>query len=166
MYHSHFLEHLDRHAAEKFLGEVCRVLHPGGVLRIVVPNIEFACRRYLEHFDGDDGTPTHHEEHDAYVGAVIEQLVRTEAYGTSRLPTLRRVAENVLLGSAPRRGETHRWMYDRINLADLLVRCGFVDITTTDYCTSAIPGWEGIGLDRQLGGSERKPGSLYMEARK
>jgi SAM-dependent methyltransferase len=40
VYHSHTLEHLDRATAKRFLSEVLRVLKPGGIHRIVVPDLE------------------------------------------------------------------------------------------------------------------------------
>ena len=38
-YHSHVLEHLDRPVAREFLKETLRVLRPGGICRIVVPDL-------------------------------------------------------------------------------------------------------------------------------
>ncbi|MEO1054473.1 MAG: methyltransferase domain-containing protein, partial [Bacteroidota bacterium] len=49
VYHSHLFEHLDRDIAEGFLNEVKRVLKPGGIHRIVVPDMEYLCKAYLTH---------------------------------------------------------------------------------------------------------------------
>jgi hypothetical protein len=49
--HSHVLEHLDRPVAGAFLKETLRVLKPGGIYRIVVPDFEFLCREDVMHFD-------------------------------------------------------------------------------------------------------------------
>ncbi len=51
VYHSHVLEHLDRDIVNGFLLEVKRVLRTGGIHRIVVPDLEFACRNYLTHLE-------------------------------------------------------------------------------------------------------------------
>ena len=40
VYHSHVLEHLDPAAGRALLAECLRVLKPGGVVRIVVPDLE------------------------------------------------------------------------------------------------------------------------------
>lgn len=47
VYHSHLLEHLDRSSAPGFMKECFRVLKPGGILRVVVPDLEQICRLYL-----------------------------------------------------------------------------------------------------------------------
>ncbi len=48
VYHSHLLEHFPKDFAPKFLRECRRVLRPGGLLRIVVPDLEVIARNYLE----------------------------------------------------------------------------------------------------------------------
>lgn len=47
VYHSHLLEHFSRSEADFFLKECCRVLRPGGILRVVVPDLEKITRTYL-----------------------------------------------------------------------------------------------------------------------
>ncbi len=166
VYHSHVLEHLDRDRVAPFLAEVRRVLRVGGVHRVVVPDLEVRCRRYLAHLDSCAGHPEMAPGHDAYVGDILEQMVRREAHGTAQQPPLRRFVENLLLGDARRRGETHQWMYDRVNLGVALADAGFREITVRDHRSSAIAGWDEIRLDEGEDGEEYLPGSLYMEARK
>lgn len=164
VYHSHVLEHLDRDVAPRFLAEVRRVLKPGGVHRVVVPDFETLCRRYVNDLDRCARSRERCEDHDSYIAAIVEQMVRREAYGTSRQRPLRRQIENLVLGDARKRGETHQWMYDRVTLPLLLERAGFRCPTVVDPTTSAIAGWEAVDLDRRQGGGEYKPGSLYVEA--
>lgn len=163
-YHSHVLEHFDRNWAARFLLEIHRVLRVGAVHRIVVPDFETACRQYLAHVDLCDRDPRVAADHDAYIGNIIEQMVRREAAGTGQQPRLRRLVENRLLGDARRRGETHQWMYDRINLSELLTETGFRNVTVRDYRSSSIPNWDDIKLDELDDGREYIPGSLYIEA--
>jgi len=47
LYHSHLLEHFTREDGKFFLRECFRVLRPGGVLRVVVPDLEQIVRSYL-----------------------------------------------------------------------------------------------------------------------
>ncbi len=165
VYHSHVLEHLDREVAGQFLAECGRVLCPGGVIRIVVPDIERCCHDYLSHVQvcERDGAPAI-AEHDRYLEPILLQSVRRDAYGTSQQKPLRRSIENLLLGDARERGETHQWMYDRFNLTALLLSSGFVEPVVQSFALSAIPNWDKIGLDLNENGKEYKPGSLYMEA--
>jgi len=46
IYSSHTLEHLDRAQGQEFLTQCFRVLRPGGVIRIVVPDLAFHVERY------------------------------------------------------------------------------------------------------------------------
>src|SRR5688572_6357699 len=47
VYHSHVLEHFGRGEGERFVRECHRVLKPGGVLRVAVPDLEQIARTYL-----------------------------------------------------------------------------------------------------------------------
>ena len=40
VYHSHVLEHFPKAKARRFIAECVRVLKPGGILRVVVPDLE------------------------------------------------------------------------------------------------------------------------------
>ena len=165
VYHSHLLEHLDRDVAVAFQKEIRRVLVPGGIQRIVVPDLERVCSAYLAHIALSEFDPEEANKHDEFIAPILEQSVRREAFGTSQRPPLRRRIENLVLGDARRRGETHQWMYDRVSLGALLIRLGFRNPQHRTYDTSLIPDWDQYQLDRGESG-EYKPGSLYLEAQK
>lgn len=65
VYASHVLEHFSRGEARAFLMECYRVLRPGGVLRIVVPDLEMIARLYLQYLEeaaaGDAQAAARHE---------------------------------------------------------------------------------------------------------
>jgi predicted SAM-dependent methyltransferase len=65
IYASHVLEHFSRREARLFLNECRRVLRPGGVLRIVVPDLEMIARLYLRYLElaalGDVNAEACHE---------------------------------------------------------------------------------------------------------
>ena len=166
VYHSHMLEHLDRNVAEKFMFEIKRVLKPGGVHRIVVPDLEKACIAYISHISTCEFNPDESDNHDSYIATLLEQSVRKEAFGTSQQNSLRRFVENFILGDARRRGETHQWMYDRINLKAKLINIGYKEVNVQDYNTSLIQNWTEYGLDIDEKGNQYKPESLYVEALK
>jgi len=48
IYASHVLEHFGRHKVQDVLEEWCRVLKPGGTLRLAVPDFESICMMYAE----------------------------------------------------------------------------------------------------------------------
>ncbi|MDB5249623.1 MAG: uncharacterized protein JWQ40_4017 [Segetibacter sp.] len=166
VYHSHLLEHLDRDIAKHFLLEIKRVLRPGGILRIVVPDFERFAKDYVHHLSVCENDKGEAGKHDEYISAMISQCVRREAHGTSHQKPFRRFIENTLLGDARRRGETHQWMYDRINLSWLLIGLGYKNPVVQQYNVSLISDWNKYMLDTDLHGNEYKTDSFYMEAQK
>jgi predicted SAM-dependent methyltransferase len=64
-YSSHVLEHMPRSYAPKFVKEVYRILRPGGIFRLVVPDLEQIVRRYLQELEaatsGEDEAVARHQ---------------------------------------------------------------------------------------------------------
>lgn len=166
VYHSHFLEHLDRPVADKFQAEVIRVLKPGGFQRIAVPDFEAICTEYVKHLSACEHDPGEIARHDSYVWEILSASIRRESFSTTQQKPLRRLFENIVLGDARRRGDTHQWMYDRFNLRFLVESAGFKDFVLRKFTESGIPNWNGYSLDLDSTGNEYKPGSLYVEVRK
>jgi len=164
VYHSHMLEHLDRDIAENFLYEVKRVLKTGGIHRIVVPDLEKACLDYIAHISVCENNKDESSKHDLYIAKLLEQSVRKEAHGTAQQKLFRRFFENIILGDARARGETHQWMYDRINLRSKLFNCGYKEVYIQNYNTSLIKNWSEYKLDVDEKGKQYKAESLYIEA--
>lgn len=164
VYHSHMFEHLDRSIAPSFQREILRVLKPGGIQRVVVPDLEQVSREYLAHLSICEDDRSEIPRHDAYVGAIIEQVVRQEPFALRGRWGLARALERFLMGDARRRGETHQWMYDWANLTAILVDAGFEDPSRVEFNVSAVEGWSRYGLDSDEEGNEYRPGSLYIEA--
>lgn len=52
VYHSHVLEHFTKDDGKKFIAECCRVLKPGGIIRIAVPDLEQIVKHYLQSLEG------------------------------------------------------------------------------------------------------------------
>ncbi|MDB9758760.1 methyltransferase domain-containing protein [Gammaproteobacteria bacterium] len=48
IYSSHVLEHLDKQQGKNFISECHRVLKPGGIIRVIVPNLDEIIRLYNE----------------------------------------------------------------------------------------------------------------------
>jgi len=163
VYHSHLLEHLDREIAESFLSEIHRVLKPGGIVRVVVPDLELYVRKYLNSLEASLKDPAVGECHDKTIAALYEQSVRREAAGIAHQRPIVRTIERLLAGDARKRGETHQWMYDRVSLRVKLENAKFRDVKVHGFDTSAYADWNSIGLDRE-GNGPANPDSLYIEA--
>ena len=82
VYHSHVLEHLRRSQALPFLRECARVLKPGGVLRIAVPDLEQICRGYLNALDRvTSGDTSGAADHEWMMMELYDQAVREQSGG-------------------------------------------------------------------------------------
>ncbi len=82
VYHSHILEHLRPEQGETLIHECFRVLKPGGVLRIVVPDLERIARLYLETHErawaGDEDSEV---DYNWMKLELLDQLVRENSGG-------------------------------------------------------------------------------------
>lgn len=82
VYHSHVLEHLDPHTGARFVAECRRVLRPGGVLRIAVPDLEMICREYLRALDAAaGGSADAVDEHAWMTIELVDQCTRVTPGG-------------------------------------------------------------------------------------
>lgn len=101
VYSSHSLEHLTRAAGEAFMCETYRVLREGGIVRIVVPDLQRAIERYQA------------GEHDAR--DFLSALSTVDSRDAS---VIKRVYSMLS-------GQGHRCMYDEVSLTDLMAASGF-----------------------------------------
>lgn len=82
VYHSHVLEHFEKSFAPVFLRECHRVLVPGGVLRVVVPDLETIARLYLQNLDGAlANDPQAARRHEWMQIELLDQLARERSGG-------------------------------------------------------------------------------------
>ena len=76
VYSSHFLEHIPRKHVPTFLLECFRILKPGGMIRLVMPDLEEMCREYLLRREREE-----HEKADFVVLEMVDQCVRLRSGG-------------------------------------------------------------------------------------
>lgn len=82
VYHSHVLEHIRRDDALPFLRECFRVLQPGGILRVVTPDLERICRLYLEKLNAAaNGDTAAASDYDWMMLELYDQTVREKPGG-------------------------------------------------------------------------------------
>lgn len=82
VYHAAVLEHMRRSDALPFLLECYRVLKPGGIIRVGVPDLEKLCRLYLEKLEAaltGDGSAVH--DYDWIMLELYDQTVREQSGG-------------------------------------------------------------------------------------
>lgn len=82
VYHSHVLEHFSREDAQDFIAECYRVLKPGGLLRVAVPDLEEIVKCYLSKLEecltnksGDK------DDYDWILLELFDQIVRNTSGG-------------------------------------------------------------------------------------
>lgn len=164
VYNSHFIEHLGKGDALPVLKECKRVLRKGGVLRMVVPDLEIQARNYISEIQRlACGETKDLKNHQKAVHKLFDQMVLTEPGGTREQNPLVRFFERLLRGNTAKAGELHRWMYDKYSLKDLLLTAGFDDVLLMTPSESRIRGWKDYGLDLNAEGMPFHSDSLYME---
>jgi SAM-dependent methyltransferase len=130
IYGSHVLEHLYLDQAGNLLKECFRTLEPGGILRLVVPDLRLLVSAYLKH-------------------ETVKKLVRpanvTRADELNQRLLLRTPcapAGNILykLYTALTNFHSHKWMYDVKSLVWHISKAGFVEVGQKELWISNIPG--------------------------
>jgi len=82
VYHSCILEHFGHAEALGFMKECARVLKPGGVVRVAVPDLERICRLYLSKLDdAAAGRPGAEYDYDWMMLELYDQAVREKSGG-------------------------------------------------------------------------------------
>jgi SAM-dependent methyltransferase len=155
VYASHLLEHLHFEEGQRLLRECHRVLKPGGVVRMVVPDLRVIMRDYLdgkadEAPYGDRVTPT-------AADLVNHRLMyRPLAPARGSLP--------YRIYSALTDFHSHKWMYDSDSLVYHLEQAGFTEVAIRPYLDSRIDGIEQVEIERRvvlggIAGEGVKPGA-------
>lgn len=82
VYMSHVLEHLSRSDAKAVLLDALRVLRSGGVIRVVVPDLELQCREYLAALEAVVHAEPGAEARDEWMRLeLLDQMVRSRVGG-------------------------------------------------------------------------------------
>ena len=85
-YSSHLLEHLTPASGRAFLAEQFRLLKPGGICRVVVPDLETICREYLRHLEAATTQPTRDAllRYHWMLLELLDQMTREQSGGLMR----------------------------------------------------------------------------------
>lgn len=121
IYSSHMVEHMSRYKVDAFIKEAKRVLKPGGVLRLALPDLKLIVDEYLHTGDAD------------------RFMDRTLL--SSPLDTLSQRVSAAISGT-----RHHLWMYDGASLKSLLEHHGFKSVTVLEAGETTIPDANGLNL--------------------
>ena len=108
IYNSHVLEHMENDKGKAFLKECYRVMKKDAIFRLVVPDLEFHCRRYLKKVE--IGESAGREAHDELLFNVYGGYLNKRRYGAE-----------------------HLYMYDWNTLRLLLTDIGFSQVIRQTY---------------------------------
>ena len=114
---SHVLEHLYRDQAQQLVQEARRVLCPGGVLRLIVPDLEAIVREYC-----GERTVGQSAERQQPAAEVFNQRLLMHTQSPPNRNLLYWFYDSL------HDFHSHKWMYDADSLSALLRSVGFIDI--------------------------------------
>lgn len=78
---SHVIEHLSLANADAFLVEQRRVLKPGGILRVVCPDLAEICGAYRSEFKSSKAVGEASFRHQHLIAEIVDQMVRSQPGG-------------------------------------------------------------------------------------
>jgi predicted SAM-dependent methyltransferase len=149
VYASHLFEHLSLAATDVFLKESYRCLVPGGVIRLVVPDLYKICKKYI------DGYESGREKNTTEFIMWAINMHREGQYG-SKLGWPKRMVLD--WQGYPHQ---HKFMYDEKSLSNKLTEYGFRDILSLEYGVSQY-----IPEIKDVEGTKEAYLSVYLEAKK
>lgn len=85
VYHSHVLEHFSPAEGKKFMAECFRVLRPGGIIRVAVPDLERLAIDYLKSLNeaaADHSDEVKQANHEWMIVEMFDQFSRNHSGGT------------------------------------------------------------------------------------
>lgn len=149
VYASHLFEHLTIKSSNLFLSEAYRTLKPGGIIRIVVPDLYQICKKYLEEYNSADtlrdttkfimwAINMHREGQYGDIGFLKKIVLEWQGYP-----------------------HQHKFMYDKNSLQLKFQEFQFVDIVSLSYGIS-----HSIAEIKDVEGTKESYLSVYLEAKK
>ena len=144
VYSEHMLEHIFVDKVPGLLSEVHRILKPGGLFRVTVPDLEVHAKNYV---NGND---------DFFQPIITKYMARWDKQKSKYW--LIRSNGGAFMSRAVQRFYRHRWMYDFPTLSSCLNEVGFSQVEKKSCGNSKVP--EAGKMDRE----DRAFETLYVDA--
>lgn len=140
IYTSHFLEHLEKYKVVKLIRDCYTCLVPGGVMRIVLPDVDIIVGEYINN------------KNNIKKVEIINNYFYSGA-PQDKFPTIIQKIKNYFI-----RG--HHWMYNFDYLKEMLVESGFKadSIVRCNYQQGKVPNLEVLDFHKEI--------SFFLEATK
>jgi predicted SAM-dependent methyltransferase len=128
IYAGELWEHFEYADAERLTRDCHRVLRPGGVLRVTVPDAAQLWGKYMRLYEHEMAKP------------------RSERSAAALLELMASFFEDI--ATSPKWmlswGHCHKWFFDQIQLIDMFERCGFREVERMRVGDSRIPGIDSV----------------------
>lgn len=146
VYSEHMIEHIPYRQARAMVKECFRILRPGGVIRVVTPDLVF-----LKSLLNSDLTPFQN----AYIDYSVQQYAIEDGAGSG-----------VHVFNHFMRAWGHQFIYDQPSLNRLVAEAGFVDLTPSGLCASRHARLQEIAKVDRMPEGFLAAESIVVEARK
>lgn len=147
-YASHVLEHLTLNECRRALANTYALLAPGGIFRMIVPDLHERARRYVQESADADPNAAH-------------VFLKSSALGEedrARSPIQHLVQ---LMG-----GSKHLWMWDESSMREELRRTGFIGVRRCDFGDATDPMFARVEHPNRFLDAATKIRECALEARK
>jgi SAM-dependent methyltransferase len=145
---SHVLEHLSRDDVPVALSNTFRILEPGGLFRLIVPDLYERAKKYVAAVEMKSSDAS-------------AEFLKSSCLGLEKRPrTPFDYLRNAIGGSA------HLWMWDEFSMTAALQRAGFVDIRRCEFGDSPDPMFAIVEQKSRYFDDNRQVAECALEARK
>ena len=126
IYSSHVLEHIYGDESEDLLKECFRVLSPGGVIRIMVPDLQGFVQNYLQRKQNKNINEK------KYPADIFMEDLLLRPYSSFKGNWMYKIYDTI------KDFHSHKWMYDEESLVGRLTKAGFTNVEEKSFCESRI----------------------------
>ncbi len=148
IYASHVLEHLSLADARKALAHTFRMLAPGGVFRMIVPDLRSRAELYLDQVRAGDP--------EASSNFMRYSLLGQEERPRGIIRPIRRAFS----------GSSHLWMWDSVAMKAELEKCGFVQVRECRFGDAEDPAFAELEVQARFVDTTLQRAECAMEGRK